>query len=387
MKKVYTLFIIILMFLISIILYIIYKKSDINENIIENTNKNQIINNTVNLTLVGDFLYEQPYYNAINNGEEITNYLSLVKDYFQNDDLSIGNMEVPITNGNLKISGAYYSFCAPEYVGKEVINVGMDILSTANNHTYDRQYEGVMSTIDFFKNNSNILTVGTNKINERDINKNIKEINGIKFGILAYTYGTNASIPYEYADTINLYYKKDILKKDITELRDKVDVLIVLMHWGTEFTFNPNNSQKEYAKLLNELGVDIIVGAHSHCIQPIEWIKTENHNTLVYYGLGNFVSADSKVTRANNTFKNAYQFGLLSQLKVTKLENNIIIDNITTEPIINYYDKDERNYLLIPYSKYTSEYETTHNMYNKTNFTKEFINSTYESVIDEEFRK
>ena len=97
------------------------------------------------------------------------------------------------------------------------------------------------------------------------------------------------------------------------------------MHWGNEFTFTPNNEQKEMAKFLNELGVDIIVGSHSHNIQPIEVIG-EDHKTLVYYSLGNFVSSDDDIARTKEgieTFDNAYQVGLLSTLNVIKENDNI----------------------------------------------------------------
>ena len=174
------------------------------------------------------------------------------------------------------------------------------------------------------------------------------------------------------------------MKEEIESLNRNVDVTILLMHWGSEYTFEPNATQKELAHFFNSLGVDIIVGNHSHNIQPIEWILGEN-KTLVYYSLGNFVSADEYIERTNETFNNAYQISLLSSLVVTKENNHITIDNITTEPIINYYDKNLRNFTLVPYSLYDEEYETTHYRYN-LGLSKEFITNTYEAVIPECFR-
>ena len=156
------------------------------------------------------------------------------------------------------------------------------------------------------------------------------------------------------------------------------------MHWGSEYTFIPNDTQKELALFFNSLGVDIVVGNHSHNIQPIEWIGDE-HKTLVYYSLGNFVSADEDIPRTNNTFNNAYQIGLLSKLVVTKENNQIEIHDITTEPIINYYDANLRNLHLIPFHLYTEDYEKTHYRYEQ-GFTRDFILNTYYDVIPEEFR-
>ena len=90
-------------------------------------------------------------------------------------------MEVPIDNGNLKISGEGYSFCAPIWIGELVSSLDFEVLGTANNHSYDRGIEGINSTIDFFKNNSDIMTVGTYKSEEDRKQHRIMEINGIKF--------------------------------------------------------------------------------------------------------------------------------------------------------------------------------------------------------------
>lgn len=350
---------------------------------------------SANLTFVGDLLFEQPYYNAINKGYNAEEYFSEVKRYFVIDDISVANMEVTIDNDQeLEISGTGYSFCAPKSIGKLVANLDFEVLSTANNHSYDRGINGINSTIDFFKENSDILTVGTYKTEEERKQNHIIEVNNIKIGFLSYTLGTNTKVPEKYRNLVGLYrdpYTKEIteehkktISEEIANLKNASDVVIVLIHWGKEFTNNTNTEQQTMAKFLNEQGVDIIVGHHSHSIQPIEWIGDE-HKTLVYYSLGNFVSADPNITRTGEKFNNAYQFGLLSTLTITKENNEISINNIKTEPIINYFDTNLTNFKLIPLSNYTKEYETTHYRY-KNNLTKDFVNNMYETVINEEFR-
>jgi len=347
------------------------------------------------LTFVGDFLFEEPYYNAIKNGEDKDLYFSLIKPYFEDDDISIGNMEVVIGNDSLKTSGVGYNFCAPEWIGKLVSTLDLEVLSTANNHAFDRGSKGVISTIDFFKENTDIMTVGSFKEKVDRQKLNILEVNNIKFGFLAYTMSTNIKpnnkekymISYYKEPTANVVTEQDkeVMKKEIQTLKEQVDVVIVMMHWGYEFTYEVNETQKELANFLNSLGVDIIVGSHSHNIQPMEWIEKEK-KTLVYYSMGNFVAMDDFIERTSETFNNAYQVGLLSQVVIEKEENNISIKNITTEPVINYYDKNLRNFMLIPYSKYTSEYEASHKRYSK-NFNKTFIDNMYQSVIPKQFRK
>lgn len=361
---------------------------DIKDEVVEEIKK-------VKISMVGDLLYEEPYYDSVIDGDDKSIYLSNMKEYFLNDDLSLANLEVVITDGNLKVSGEGYSFCAPQYVGQQIIDVGLDVLSTANNHANDRGLQGRISTMEYFKNNSNIMTVGTYDIN-RDIEKNVIEKNGIKFGFLAYTYGTNVTVSKDLRYSLGIFKdpstytvtaeNKELIREEVSRLRELVDCLIVFMHWGKEFTYKQTNEQLMLASYLNELGVDIVVGTHSHCIQPIEWIRTSSHDTLVYYSLGNFVSADNEVVGASLTFDNAYQFGLMSQLEVSLDDSNkLVIDNISTEPIINYYDSNEKNFLLIPYSKYEEIYETNHFRY-KYGFDKEFIYNAYSSVISEEFR-
>ena len=354
---------------------------------------NVTIKDSAELTIVGDFLYEEPYYAALRNGEDNSLYFSRVKKFFSDDDLSIGNMEVVITDGNMELSGVGYSFCAPTFVGDQVIDLDMEVMSTANNHSNDRGLAGRISTYNYFKDNSDILPVGTYD-EARDVTKNIIEKNNIKFGFLSYTYGTNQWAPYDLRYSLGLYREPDngvitdeylnLIKNEVNILRDKVDVLIVMVHWGDEFTFTHNSEQEFLANYFNSLGVDIVIGNHSHCMQPIKWIHGE-HDTLVYYSLGNFVSADHIVDRTGETFRNAYQLGLLSKLTVNKVDGVVSIDNIRTIPIVDYYDTNLRNFMLIPFDEYNSDFEVSHYLYN-TNFNRNFINSTYESVIDLEFR-
>ena len=246
-------------------------------------------------------------------------------------EVVIGNEELPVSGGD------HYVFCAPSWVGDLVASLDFEVLSTANNHAFDQGKAGVISTIDYFQNHSDILTVGTFKKKEDTTKVSILEINGIKFGFLAYSMGTNLKIPEAEQYMVSLYKEsssrvvtsqdKERMQKQIEDLKKQVDVTVLLMHWGNEFTFVPNDTQKELAYFFNSLGVDLIVGNHSHNIQPIEWIGDE-HKTLVYYSLGNFVSADEDIPRTSETFNNAYQMGLLSQLTILKDENGSHIEDV-----------------------------------------------------------
>ena len=352
----------------------------------------------IKLTFVGDFLFEDPFIKEFEKNNYSSNYFNRVKHYFASDDISIGNMEVPISDGTIATSGDNFNFCAPKEIGMLVNTLDLQVLSTANNHTYDRNIDGIKSTLDFFKNNTQITTVGTN---DTGISTNPTiEYNDIRIGFLAYTYGTNKKPLKEKRKYINYYRDidtkkftdeyKELLKEEVESLKEHTDVIIFLIHWGTEFTYKPNAEQIEVAKYLNELGVDIIVGSHSHCMQPIEELTSSTgYKTLVYYSLGNFVSADDDISRTpkgQEEFDNAYQVGLLSTLTITKEKDKISIKDIKTEPIVNYFDKNMTNFELIPFTSYDETYEHNHNRY-KLGLTNKFIKEMYENVIDSKYRQ
>ena len=116
--------------------------------------------------------------------------------------------------------------------------------------------------------------------------------NGVKFGVLGYTYGTNGiSLPSGKEYLVNLI-NKDRIKEDVERLKGTCDSIIVSIHWGEEYQTKPNAEQKELAKFIANLGVDVIIGEHPHVIQPMDWVERDDgKQTLVIYSLGNFLSS------------------------------------------------------------------------------------------------
>ena len=324
--------------------------------------------NTVSCHFIGDLLYEKPYYDWIEDDSQDKGYYDLVRPYLQNDDLSIANLETPIGGKELNVSGTGYSFNASREIGKQVASLDLEVVSTANNHANDRGNQGIDNTLDFLKE-KDILAVGTYyNQDDRDQGKYMT-IHGIKFGFVSYTYATNQIVSDENQAKVALFNRpsdrkmtqayKDLLTKEVTQTRENCDVLIAMMHWGNEFTYDISTQQEEVSQLLSDLGVDIIIGNHSHCSQPMEWIN--NNRTLCMYSLGNFVSADPIVDRTHQEFKNSIQ-------------------NIDYIPVINYYDEHLQNFKLMPYDQYTSQYETSHYHYHN-GLTKEWIEETYQQLI------
>lgn len=353
----------------------------------------------INFTFIGDLLFEPSFYEAINKGYNKDIYFNKVSKYFENDDITFGNMEVIIGNKNMDTSIKGYSLCAPEYIGDLVSKLDLQILSTVNNHANDRGIEGIKSSIAYFKNKTNILTVGTyNDNTDRNMNR-IIDVNGVKVGFLAYTnrtnkpaFGTNRDMIALFKDPITGTFTKeyqDRITNEVTNLKNNSDIVVVMVHWGREYLFEPNQEMLDFANFLNKLGVDIIVGSHSHTIQPIDIIGDE-HKTLVYYSMGNFASQDNLLPNMGDAslqrkVTNAYQIGLLSKVKVKYENNKMEIVDINTIPVINYYDKNINNFELIPFNEYTDNYEKSHRRYNY-GLNKTFIDNLFNEIIDKEYQ-
>lgn len=353
----------------------------------------------INFTFIGDLLFEPSFYEAINKGYNKDIYFNKVSKYFEDDDITLGNMEVIIGNDNMDTSIKGYSLCAPEYIGNLVSKLDLQILSTVNNHANDRGAEGIKSSIDYFKNKTNILTVGTyNDNTDRNMNR-IIDVNGVKVGFLAYTnrtnkpaFGTNRDMIALFKDPITGTFTKeyqDRITNEVTNLKNNSDIVVVMVHWGREYLFEPNQEMLDFASFLNKLGVDIIVGSHSHTIQPIDIIGDE-HKTLVYYSMGNFASQDNLLPNMGDAslqrkVTNAYQIGLLSKVKVKYENNKMEIVDINTIPVINYYDKNINNFELIPFNEYTDNYEKSHRRYNY-GLNKTFIDNLFNEIIDKEYQ-
>ena len=212
-------------------------------------------------------------------------------------DIAIGNLEVTLP-GEPPYTG-YPIFRSPDDLAKDLKWAGFDLLTTANNHSNDAKGKGVIHTIETLKN-VGFYQTGTFK-NKKEralfypliINKN-----GIKLAFLNYTYGTNgiATTPPTIVNKISLNrMQTDILKAK----KRQADFIIVLMHWGDEYELIENQRQRQLANWLAEQGVDLVVGAHPHVVQPIETKITKNkkgstHQTVIAYSLGNFVSNQDK---------------------------------------------------------------------------------------------
>ena len=339
----------------------------------------------LSLIMAGDGLLHGAVYKDAKNASgnfDFSNQLEYVKDLIKDYDIKYWNQET-IFGGTTWPSGkkreysGYPRFNSPSAFGDDMLKIGFNMVSLANNHTMDQYESGVLNSVNYWKTKENLVWNGQADSEEDRLGHIYGEINGIKYAMISYTTSTNGlPVPKgkEYLTNFwNAYNPdafekyKDTVKSDIESVRPNVDVLFVAMHWGVEYTHKPNNNQREIAKFLNDLGVDVIIGCHPHVIQPIEKIVNEEtgKETIVYYSLGNFIS---------NQGDEMKRVGLLGTLNVTKTvdkgNTTVTIDNVGGELHYTYYTNNHTNYKVVPFSnpnvgKYVKNYKTMYEKYKK----------------------
>ena len=377
--KVLRIFVVLIILIIGI--YFGYNKLLNNHNNISSDSKVNVDDNnhstSISLIMAGDNLINDKLYNAAKKDDgsyDFKSMYSYIKDIVKNYDLAYYNQETILGGSEIGVS-SYPAFNSPYEVGDATIDTGFNLVSLATNHTLDRGEKAIINSLNYWNNKSNVLTSGS-YLSNNDRNKvNIKEVNNITYTMLNYTYGTNGiKVPEGKEYLVNIWpctgnnpdndtkYQeyKEVVKEDILRVRDKVDLLIVAMHFGVEYTHVPTNYQIDMAEFLSSLGVDIIIGTHPHVIMPITYIN----DTLVIYSLGNFLSAQDTNIDYNTTV------GLLSSIKITKnidKDNNssIKLSDLNNELI---YTTNKDGYKIIPFSNpdikdYLNDYERVYNKY------------------------
>lgn len=308
--------------------------------IISNLTHYALADSKLTLIMGGDALLHASVYNDAKqeNGDyDFSSMLKALEDVIPKYDLAFYNQETILGGKELGLS-TYPAFNSPQEFGDNMLSLGFNLVSLANNHTLDRGEKAVRSSLAYWKDKP-ALTAGSYESFQTRNAPKILEKNGIKYALLAYTYGTNGiPVPKGKEYLVNVYTKV-MLENDIRAIRKQVDLLIVSMHWGIEYEFEPSAEQKKYAKLLADLGVDLVIGTHPHVVQPVEYIG----DTLVFYSLGNLISAQKGTNK---------RIGMLGSVEIEKLENGkVAIKNPKAELIYTYYNSRFRDFKLMWFSE------------------------------------
>ena len=251
------------------------------------------------LTLIfaGDIMQHMPQVEAAWN-EDLGMYIydscfQFISPWLTGADLAIANLE---TTFDGKPYSGYPAFSSPDALATGMLNTGIDIAGTANNHSCDRGRSGIERTISVL-DSIGILHMGTYLNAETHAKSTPLIINtkGFRLAFLNYTYGTNG-IPVPANNVVGLI-EKGKMQAELKAAHDSaVDLTIVFIHWGEEYQRLPNAFQKDIANFLFTNGADIIIGSHPHVLQPMEWHQSDSvsKEKLVVWSLGNFVSNQRK---------------------------------------------------------------------------------------------
>jgi poly-gamma-glutamate capsule biosynthesis protein CapA/YwtB (metallophosphatase superfamily) len=197
-------------------------------------------------------------------------------------DLAFVNLESPFSDrGHVVDSGMVFK-AEPEMIAA-LVEAGIDIVSTANNHARDCGAYGVEYTLDWLDIHG-IANTGTAKTEELAHAGTVLTCNGVRFGFLGYTYDQSNG---NHTDVDLRVPTMDIarMRADVQNLLPRVDAAIVSMHAGTEYAKTPNAQQKAFAHAAIDAGARVVVGHHPHVTQPWERYGAG----VIFYSLGNLV--------------------------------------------------------------------------------------------------
>lgn len=314
----------------------------LNETIISNEPESPIIVTPIEdthftMSVIGDIMCHNTQYKDAYVSSSDTYDFSYVfediKNYIADADIAVGNLETTFA-GKSRGYTSYPTFNTPEQLAYNLKDFGIDVVSTANNHCMDKGYSGLVSTLNYL-NDAGISHTGTNSSQEEQNEILIKDVKGVKIAFLSFTYGTNGiPIPSDKPYAVNLIDETFILNQLSLAKEQNPDLICVSMHWGTEYQTKQNKEQEQWANLLFENGVDIILGSHPHVLQPMEkrTVTLEDGTTkdcFVIYSLGNFMSGQVKENTRNSIILN------ISFTKIGET-GQTIINTVDYVPIYTY---------------------------------------------------
>jgi poly-gamma-glutamate synthesis protein (capsule biosynthesis protein) len=218
-----------------------------------------------------------------------------VKPLFE-DALVAGNLETVLAGEERGFTG-YPEFNTPDELADALVDLGVNIVTLANNHILDRGASGAARTIEALE----AAGIEWTGLGRGDIGPNeprVMEHAGVRFAFVNYTYGSNSPLPSSDDDVSLNVVSDEAVKEGLAKSRAKSpDIIVACFHWGNEYQFAPTKRQREVAALSVREGADLVIGTHPHVLQPMEIVSSDRGRSLVAYSLGNFVSNQRTLPR------------------------------------------------------------------------------------------
>ena len=284
----------------------------------------------------GDLLYHDIIYISAKKSDGTYDFhenFEYVKPWLQQADLVLGDFEGTV-NKDHYLAG-YPLFNAPGEVMDAIKDAGYQVLDLAHNHILDSQIEGVVSTADAIEK-AGMTPVGVYTHESRDkAPLLIKEVNGIKVAILAYSYGFNGIEQSISQEDYNRYLSdldEDKMKAEIERAEKEADITIIMPQMGVEYQIEPTEEQKKLYHKMIDWGADIIFGGHPHVVEPAETVEKDGDKKLIIYSMGNFISNQRIETMQDVENAKWTERGVLMDVTIKKKSGKTTIETAQAHP-------------------------------------------------------
>jgi poly-gamma-glutamate synthesis protein (capsule biosynthesis protein) len=254
----------------------------------------------VGLTLVavGDILMHQDVKNAAaRNPQGFQALWADLVPLFQQADLAFGNLETPVAPASGR-PGVPFQFNAPESLPAALRASGFTVLSTANNHAFDQGPRGVGETLDRLRA-EHLVVIGSGADRPQAEATQMIERQGLQIAFLGFTDVFNIDLNHRATEPWVRPLDLEPALQAVREARARADLVVVSVHWGNEYQHQPTKRQRDIARALATAGCDVLLGHHPHVLQPVELLEAGGRRVLVAYSLGNFISNQDRMYRAD----------------------------------------------------------------------------------------
>ena len=310
--------------------------------------QNQQSEDKISLLFIGDIMgHDEQIWSAENRETHTFNYddvFRYIGPVIKEADISVANFEVTLAGPPYM---GYPQFSSPADLAVACKNAGIDWLVTANNHAADRRNTGIISTINKL-DSIGIPHTGTflNSQCRDSLYPSMIQRNGTSIALLNYTFSTNG-IKVPEPVIVNML-DKELITKDVKKAKDKkADIIILFLHWGTEYDTIPSKSQTDLAEYFQSIGVDLVIGSHPHVLQKMVLNNNAGikNDGVVIYSLGNFIS---------NQRKPKTDGGSMVKIEITRNGDNYAVTNA------GYYltwvytpiEKYRKKFFILPCSEF-----------------------------------
>lgn len=284
----------------------------------------------------GDLLYHDIIYISAKKADGTYDFhenFEYVKPWLKQADLVIGDFEGTV-NKDHYLAG-YPLFNAPGEVMDAIKDAGYQVLDLAHNHILDSQIEGVVSTADAIEK-AGMTPIGVYTHEPRDKAPIvIKEVNGIKVALLAYSYGFNGIEQSISQEDYNRYLSdldEDKMKAEIERAEKEADITIIMPQMGVEYQIEPTEEQKKLYHKMIDWGADIIFGGHPHVVEPAETVEKNGDKKLIIYSMGNFISNQRIETMQDVENAKWTERGVLMDVTIKKKSGKTTIETAQAHP-------------------------------------------------------